>query len=121
MRHPFVILLAVFSAALAATLIARAGAARPSTKFRTPDAGAACRLEREALVCSTLGSSDSIALHRSGAATIVAELPWWDASTPVLHEWHHGAISCRLADSAILCRGRRGAIRIAADGFTVPL
>lgn len=121
MRHALVILLAVFSAALAAALIARAGAARPSTKFRTPDAGAACRLEGEALVCSTLGSSSSVALHRSGAATIVNELPWWDASTPVLHTWQHATISCRLADSTILCHGHRGALRIAADGFAVAL
>ena len=119
MRRLFMILAAAFTAALFAALFARAGSATPSTQFRTPDAGAACKLVGEALVCSSLGSPGSVALHRVGSPTIVTELPWWDASTPVLRTWHHGTISCRLGGSAILCRNHRGALRINADGFAV--
>jgi hypothetical protein len=119
MRRPLVLLVALITAAFAAALIARAGAAAPSTQFRTSDAGAACKLKGAALVCSTLGSPVSVAIQRSGSTRVVSALPWWDASTPVLHTWHRGTISCRLAGSAILCRTNRGAIRIAAAGFAV--
>jgi hypothetical protein len=119
MRRLLLLFVAALTAALAAALIARAGAAASSTQFRTPDAGAACRLEGAALVCSTLASPGSVALHRSGAPTVVHELPWWDASTPALHTWRHGAILCRLDGSAILCRNHGGAILVARDGFAV--
>jgi hypothetical protein len=71
-----------------------------------------------ALVCSTLASPVSVAIQRS-ATRIVSALPWWDASTPVLHTRHRGTTSCRLADFAILCRTNRGVIRITAAGFAV--
>ena len=91
MRRLPVLLVAVLAAAFAAALIARAGSAAGGTSFRTPDAG----------------------------AKVVDALPWWDASTPVLHRWHRGAITCRAAGSAILCRNGTTAIRVSAAGFAV--
>jgi hypothetical protein len=118
MRRLPVLLIAAFAAALAAALIAHAGSAR-STGFRTPDAGAACKVSGASLVCSSLGSPGSIALRGTKGARVVDRLPWWDASTPVLHSWRRGAISCRLAGSAILCRNGTTAIRVTAAGFAV--
>jgi hypothetical protein len=118
MRRLPVLLVAVFAAALAAALIARAGSPGGTT-FRTPDAGAACRLAGPSLVCSSLGSRGSVELRGKGGALVVDRLPWWDASTRVLDRFHHGAISCRLVGSAILCRNGRTAIRVDADGFAV--
>jgi hypothetical protein len=37
----------------------------------------------------------------------------------VLHSWHRGTISCRLAGAAILCNNGATAIRVSADGFAV--
>jgi hypothetical protein len=118
MRRLPVLLVPVFAAALAAALIAHAGSAR-STGFRTPDAGAACKIAGPSLVCSSLGSPGSVELRGKGGARVVDRLPWWDASTPVLHSWHRGAISCRLAGTAILCRNGSTAIRVTAAGFSV--
>jgi hypothetical protein len=113
-----VLLVVVLAAALAAALIARADPAG-SSAFRTNDAGAACKVTGVSLVCSSLGSSGSVELRRSGGAQVVNRLPWWDASTPVLRNWHRGAISCRLAGSAILCRSGSTALRVTATGFAV--
>jgi hypothetical protein len=118
MRRPVVLLVAVLAAVLVAALIAHAGAATTPPQFRTPDAGAACKLERAALICSSLGSTGSVALHARGSS-VVDRLPWWDASTPVLHRFRHGAISCRLSGAAILCRNGNQTIRVATDGFAV--
>ena len=118
MRRLPVLLLAVLAVALAAALIARAGPAG-STAFRTNDAGAACKAAGLSLVCSSLGSPGSVELRGQVGATVVDRLPWWDASTPVLHRWHRGAISCYLAGSAILCRNGSTAIRVTATGFAV--
>ena len=118
MRRLLVPLVAVLSVAFAAALIARSGAASSAPRFRTPDAGAACRLEGTALVCSSLGSPGSVAL-RPGRAAVVRRLPWWDASTRVLREWNHEGITCRLAGGAILCRTGAVAIRVAAGGFSI--
>jgi hypothetical protein len=118
MRRLPVLFAGVLAAALAAALIARAGSAGGTT-FRTPDAGAACRLAGPSLVCSSLGSPGSVELRGKGSAQVVDRLPWWDASTPVLHRFHHGTISCRLIGSAILCRNGRTSIRVTADGFAV--
>jgi hypothetical protein len=118
MRRLLVPLVAVLSVAFAAALIARSGAASSVPRFRTPDAGAACRLEGTALVCSSLGSPGSVAL-RAGRTAVVRQLPWWDASTRVLHAWRRGGVTCRLAGGAILCRTGAVAIRVAADGFSV--
>ena len=118
MRRLPVLLAAVFTVTLAAALIAHAGSAR-STGFRTPDAGAACKVAGLSVVCSSLGSPGSVELRAKGGAQVVDQLPWWDASTPVLHRWHRGAISCRLAGDAILCRNRSTAIRVTAAGFSV--
>jgi hypothetical protein len=113
-----VLLVAALAVALGAALIARAGAAG-STAFRTPDAGAACQAAGPSLVCSSLGSPGSVELRGRGGAQVVSRLPWWDASTPVLHSWHRGAITCRLPGSAILCRNGSTAIRVTAAGFSV--
>lgn len=120
MRRLLVLSAAVLSVALAAALHARASAVRDTTGFRTPDAAAACRLVGAALTCSSLGSPGSVALRAHGAPTVVRELPWWDASTPVLHTFHHAGITCRLAGSAILCRGTGAtAVRVTGTGFAV--
>lgn len=118
MRRVSVIVLATLAASLTVVLIAHASPAA-STSFRTPDAGAACKLSGKALVCSSLGSRGSVRLLGTAGAQVVARLPWWDASTPVLHRWHRGAITCRLSGSAILCRNKTTAIRITAAGFAV--
>ncbi|NUR76863.1 MAG: hypothetical protein HOQ28_11345 [Thermoleophilia bacterium] len=118
MRRLPVLLLPVLAVALGAALIAHAGS-DGGTAFRSPDAGAACRVVGPALVCSSLGSRGSVALRGAGGARIVSGLPWWDASTRVVHRWHRGALSCRLAGSAIVCSNGRTAIRVTADGFTV--
>jgi hypothetical protein len=119
MRRLPVLLIAVFAAALGAALIAHAGAAGSAPGFRTPDAGAACSVAGPALVCSSLGSPASVELRGRSGARLVSQLPWWDASTPVLHSWRRGAISCRLAGNAILCRNGTTAIRVTAAGFAV--
>jgi hypothetical protein len=119
MRRVGLLFVPVLAAALGAALIARAGAAAGGSAFRTPDAGAACRLAGPSVVCSSLGSPGSVALRTTGGARVVTELPWWDASTPVLQRWHRGAVSCRLAGSAILCRNGSTAIRVTATGFAV--
>lgn len=119
MRRLPVLLVAVLAAAFAAALIARAGSAAGPTTFRTPDAGAACRVTGTLLVCSSLGSPGSVALHAEAGARVVDALPWWDASTPVLRRWRHGAITCRAAGGAILCRNGTTAIRVTAAGFAV--
>jgi hypothetical protein len=119
MRRLPLLLIAALAVALAASLIARAGAAAGSATFRTPDAGAACKVAGPSLVCSSLGSPGSVELHGKGGAQVVSRLPWWDASTPVLHSWRRGAISCRLAGAAILCRNGSTAIRATAAGFAV--
>jgi hypothetical protein len=118
MRRLAMLLLAVLAAALAPALIARAGSAS-GTGFRTPDAAAACKVSGPSLVCSSLGSPGSVALRGKGGAHVVDQLPWWDASTPVLHRWNRGTITCRLAGSAILCRNGKTGIRVSASGFAV--
>jgi hypothetical protein len=119
MRRLLTLLIAVLTVSLTAALYARAGAASSPTRFRSPEAGAACRVEGTALICSSLGSPGSVLLRSHGGATIVDRLPWWDASTPVLRSFHRGALSCRLIGSAIVCRNGTTAIRIAGDGFSV--
>lgn len=113
------LLVAVLTAFLAAALIAHASAATSVTQFRTPDAGAACALEGTALICSSLATPGSVALHPLRAPTVVNRLPWWDASTPVLRSFRRAGISCRLAGAAILCRGAGAAVRVSRDGFAV--
>lgn len=117
MRRLFVLLAAVLLAALTAALIAQAGAASSPTRFRSPDAGAACRLEGAALTCSSLGSPGSV---RIGAGVrVVDRLPWWDASTPVLRRFRRGAIRCALSGTAIVCVNGRVTIRVDRAGFAV--
>ena len=118
MRRPLVLFVALLAAVLGVALIAHAGAAKASPEFRTPDAAAACKLERGTLVCSSLGSTGSVALRAQGTA-VVSRLPWWDASTPVLHHFRRGSVTCRLAGATILCRNGGVAISVAADGFAV--
>jgi hypothetical protein len=112
--------LPLLAAALGTVLVARAGAARPVTAFRTPNAAAACRLERTTLVCSSLGSPGSVALQAGKDARVVSRLPWWDASTPVVRTWSRSGITCQLAaGDALLCRAGAGSLRVAASGFAV--
>jgi hypothetical protein len=118
MRRLPVLLVAALAVTLAAALIAHAGGSG-GTAFRTPDAGAACTLAGPSLVCSSLGSPGSVELRGPNRAQVVSRLPWWDASTPVLHSWRRGAISCRLAGNAILCHNGSTAIRVTAAGFSV--
>jgi hypothetical protein len=106
------------AAALAAAFVARAGSGSV-TAFRTPDAGAACRVEAQALVCSSLASPGSVALRARAGAEVVSRLPWWDASTPVVRRWSRGGITCRLAGQALLCSAGGTAVRVAGDGFAV--
>ena len=106
-------------AAIAAALIAHAGHASAPAAFRTPDAGAACRAEGAAIVCSSLASRESVRLQGRGGVELVKRLPWWDASTPVLHRWSHGTVSCKLVAAAVICRNGKAAIRVAGDGFAV--
>lgn len=106
-------------AAVVAALIAHASRASAPAAFRTPDAGAACRAEGAAIVCSTLASSQSVRLRDRGGVQLVKRLPWWDASTPVLHRWSHGTVACTLVRSAVICRNGTSAIRVATDGFAV--
>jgi hypothetical protein len=49
----------------------------------------------------------------------VSELPWWDASTPVLHHWHHDGVTCDLVHAAIICANGTTTIRVTAAGFAV--
>lgn len=119
MRRVAFIVLAVLAASLTAALIAHAGAAAPSGQFRTPDAGAACRVTGATVTCSTLASPGAVVLHPHGSPTVVSSLPWWDASTPVLHHFQHGAITCRLWNAAIVCNTRTTAVRVDGDGFSV--
>ena len=106
-------------AAVAAALIARAGHASAPAAFRTPDAGAACRAQGSGVVCSSLASPESVRLAGHGGIALVKQLPWWDASTPVLHHWSHGALSCKLVSGAAICGNGKTAIRVASDGFAV--
>jgi hypothetical protein len=106
-------------AAIAAALIAHAGHASAPAAFRTPDAGAACRAQGTAIVCSTLASPQSVRLRDRGGVQLVRRLPWWDGSTPVLHRWSRGALSCTLVHGAVICRNGGTAIRVAADGLSV--
>jgi len=117
-RRPLVIVIAL-AATVAAALFARAGAAGDVTRFRTPDAGAACKLEAQALVCQSLGSEGSLALRGAGQPTVVRRLPWWDASTPALKRWHHGGIACTLKSRSIVCRNRDTTISVSRAGFAV--
>jgi hypothetical protein len=113
------VLLAVAAASVAGTFIARANSASGSTSFRTPDAGAACRLESSALVCSSLGSTGSVALRTHGRPKVVSELPWWDAGTPVLRSFHRAGLACHLAGAALLCRSAEATLRVTGEGFAV--
>lgn len=119
MPRLLVLLAALAFASATAVLVGRAGAAGDGTTFRTPDAAAACRLERTTLVCSSLGSRGSIALRARSGAAVVARLPWWDASTPVLRTWRRDGIACRLAARAILCRSGSTSVRVTGTGFAV--
>jgi len=107
----------------AAAILAHAGAAGDTGRlgFRTPDAGAACRVEAARLVCASLGSSDAVALRAKGSPSLVNRLPWWDASTPVLTRWHRGRITCTLRGTAIRCRNGDAAFAVDRAGFFVRL
>jgi hypothetical protein len=120
MPRPLVLVIAL-AAIAGAALFARAGAAGDVTRFRTPDAGAACKLEGAALVCQSLGSEGSLALRATGQPKVVRRLPWWDASTPVLKRWHHSGIVCALKQKSIVCRNGETAISVSKQGFAVAI
>jgi hypothetical protein len=109
----------VLATAFAATAASQAGTTASSTEFRTPDGGAACRLEGTTLVCSARGSAGSVALRPADVPRIVRRAPWWDESTPVIRRWRKGVLSCRLTGPALVCRNDRAAIRVGAGGFTL--
>lgn len=117
----FLLLAILATALLISALFARAGSAGEARSFRTPDAGAACKVAGPAVVCSSLASPASLTLHGRGAPTVSRGLPWWDASTPVLKSFRRGAISCHLAGNTILCRNADGAISLTRDEFAVAL
>lgn len=117
----FAVLITLALAALCSALFARAGSAHDATSFRTPDAGAACRVVGPALVCSSLASEGSLALRSSGAPRVARGLPWWDASTPVLKTFHRGAVSCHLAGNTLLCLNHDTAVSLTRAGFAVAL
>jgi hypothetical protein len=120
MRRPFALAVAIaLVATVACVHFARAGAAGDATRFRTPDAGAACKVEGTALVCSSLGAERSVALRAGRPPAVVSRLPWWDASTPVLTTWRHGSLSCSLDDGTIVCQDGGVTLVVAGDGFAV--
>ena len=51
--------------------------------------------------------------------SVQVSVPWWDASTPVLRRFRHGALACKLTSGAILCRNGSTAIRVDGAGFAV--
>jgi hypothetical protein len=118
MHRPLVIAVAL-AAVVGGALFARVGEAGDVTRFRTPDAGAACKLEGAVLVCQSLASNGSLALRSAGQPNVVRRLPWWDASTPVLKRWRHGGVECALESTSIVCRNGEGAISVSGAGFAV--
>ena len=66
-----------------------------------------------------LASPGSVVLRARGGARVARELPWWDASTPVLRHFRHGTMTCNLRSGAILCRNGSTAIRVDGAGFAV--
>ena len=117
MRRLLLVSVCAVAAVSAGALYAHAGAASSTAAFRTPDAGAACRVAGAALVCSSLGTTQSLSLRGDRSPTLVRRLPWWDASTPVLRHWRRGAVSCSLAGSAIVCRNGGAAFAVDGGGF----
>jgi hypothetical protein len=49
----------------------------------------------------------------------VTTLPWWDASTPTVHDWRNGSITCQLGGEAILCRNGHATVRVDGSGFAL--
>src|SRR4051794_3318904 len=109
MRRLLLVTVCAVAATSAGALYAHAGAASSTAEFRTANAGAACRVAGATLVCSSLGTTQSLALRPHASPALVQRLPWWDASTPVLTHWRRGDVSCSLARSAIVCRNGRAA------------
>jgi hypothetical protein len=108
--------------ALAACCAAFARGGSQVTAFRLPDAGAACRLTSDRLVCTNLQVRAGLALPARGTPRAVPAHVWWDASTPVLTPWTNGALTCRAATGSILCRNASGAsISIDAGHIAVAL
>jgi hypothetical protein len=105
----------VGSAVLAASCAAFTRGGGDATAFRLPDAGAACRLSGERLVCANLNVRAGLSLPARGVPTTVPAHIWWDASTPVLTHWSHGTLTCRVAAGSIVCRNASGA-SISVDG-----
>ncbi len=107
MRHLLLPPAALALAACSFAFAAAGGGGR--TAFRLQDASAACRGEHGTIVCRSLGVRTGLALAPGGAPRAVDEPIWWDASTPVLHRWRHGSLSCRDAGGVVLCRNGDGA------------
>jgi hypothetical protein len=99
----------VGSIVLAACCAAFARGSGQATAFRLPDAGAACRLAGERLVCTNLQVRAGLALPARGAPRTVPAQVWWDASTPVLKRWTHGDLTCSAAGPSIVCHNASGA------------
>jgi hypothetical protein len=60
-----------------------------------------------------------VALRARGRPSVVSELPWWDAGTPVTRSFHHGGLSCKLAGEALRCRGDDATVLVTGAGFVV--
>ena len=86
--------------------------------FRLDDASAACRVESNRLVCASLGLRSGVALAGRGAPHAASGRVWWDASTPVLHEWTRDSIRCSERLGAIECRNADGAT-VTVDGARI--
>lgn len=107
MRRAALVLVLILVAALSAAF-AWEGSPAP-TGFRLADASAACRLQGEQLVCANLRVRSGLVLPGRGTPHAVGARVWWDASTPVLRRWKHGALNCDADGGAILCRNASGA------------
>jgi hypothetical protein len=119
MRRALIAAVCALAASSAGAIYAHAGEAGAAASFRTPDARAACRASGATLVCSSLGTTQSLALRAHGSPAVVRPLPWWDASTPVLDRWSRGPVSCRLAGHAIVCRNGASAFAVDGGGFSL--
>jgi hypothetical protein len=107
MRRFSLPVLAVLAAACSAAFTW--GGGQPPGGFRLADASAACRVQGARLVCANLTARSGLALPGRGGPRAVDARVWWDASTPVLRSWRHGALSCRADAGAIVCHNGTGA------------
>jgi hypothetical protein len=107
------IVIALLGLVACTTAFARGGHA--VTAFRLPDASAACHVVGGTLECANLRVRSGLVLPGKGTPKAIDARVWWDASTPVLKQWRHGALRCSNAAGSIVCRNASGAA-ISLDG-----